>query len=112
MSSDTAPVPTRPGIPLTHVSDSKSYRLLELPPELLALLENDSPPPLHLEPGKPHAVLVTPDKRYILTQRNTSNSLILLEPAPEGPANQKPGLNIIGTLHESIELAPEPTRKS
>ncbi|PKS09278.1 hypothetical protein jhhlp_003892 [Lomentospora prolificans] len=109
--SSGGPMPARPGI-LTHVSDSKHYRLLELPPDLLALLESDCPPPLHLEPGNPHAVLVTPEKRYIMTQRNTSNSLILLTPAEDGsqPGTTKPklGLHIVGTLHESIELTPEP----
>ena len=64
------------------------------------------PPSLHLEPGAPHAVLCTPKKRYILTQRNTSNSLIVLSPAAE-----KGGLDIVGTMHETIELAPEPVKK-
>lgn len=61
---------------------------------------------LHLQPGNPHAVLCTPDKRYILTQRNTSNSLIVL--APDG---QTGGMNIVGTMHETIEVAPEPAKK-
>lgn len=34
----------RPGIPLTHAS-SNPYRLLEIPSDLLELLESDSPPP-------------------------------------------------------------------
>lgn len=34
----------RPGIPLTHASDNP-YRLLEIPQDLLELLESDSPPP-------------------------------------------------------------------
>lgn len=64
--------------------------------------------PLHsiyLEPGKPHAVLCTPEKRYILTQRNTSNSLIVLSPGGEK------GLDIVGTMHETIEVAPEPAKE-
>lgn len=32
------------GIPLTHAPDGVGYKLLELPPELLALLESDDPP--------------------------------------------------------------------
>ena len=59
------------------------------------------PRSLYLEPGAPHAVLCTPEKRYILTQRNTSNSLIVLSPGAE-----KGGLDIVGTMHETIELAP------
>lgn len=61
---------------------------------------------LHLEPGSPHAVLCTPEKRYILTQRNTSNSLIILSPETE-----KGGLDIVGTMHETIEVAPEQAKK-
>lgn len=65
---------------------------------------------LHLQPGTPHAVLCTPDKRYILTQRNTSNSLILLLPDDGGERDGRPGLNIVGTMHETIEVAPEPVK--
>jgi hypothetical protein len=32
------------GIPLSHAPDGVSYKLLELPPELVALLEGDTPP--------------------------------------------------------------------
>lgn len=41
---DSAPAPARPGIPLSHTSNN-SYRLLELPSDLLEELESDSPPP-------------------------------------------------------------------
>ncbi|SPN99882.1 uncharacterized protein DNG_02734 [Cephalotrichum gorgonifer] len=101
----TNQIPKRPGIPLKYTA-SNPYRLLELPPDLLELLESDSPPTLHLEPGTPNAVLVAPGKRYILTQRNTSNSLILL--SPEGETG---GLGIVGTMHETIEVTPEPAKK-
>jgi hypothetical protein len=32
------------GIPLAHAPNNKSYKLLELPPELVELLEGDNPP--------------------------------------------------------------------
>lgn len=32
------------GTPLTHAPNGVSYKLLELPSELLALLESDDPP--------------------------------------------------------------------
>ena len=32
------------GIPLAHAPDGAGYKLLELPPELLTLLESDDPP--------------------------------------------------------------------
>ncbi len=32
------------GIPLVHAPDGLGYRLLELPAELVALLEGDNPP--------------------------------------------------------------------
>ena len=73
-------------------------------PEAFTLLT--SLPSLHLEPGKPHAVLCTPEKRYIHTQRNTSNSLILLSPGGE-----RGGLDIVGTMHETIEVSPEPVKE-
>lgn len=32
------------GIPLFHAADGAGYKLLELPPELLELLESNDPP--------------------------------------------------------------------
>jgi sister chromatid cohesion protein DCC1 len=32
------------GIPLSHAPENVSYKLLELPPELVELLESDNPP--------------------------------------------------------------------
>ncbi len=32
------------GILLLHAPDGRGYRLLELPPELVSLVESDSPP--------------------------------------------------------------------
>ncbi|KAL1843085.1 hypothetical protein VTJ49DRAFT_3220 [Mycothermus thermophilus] len=75
------------GIPLLHAPDGTGYKLLELPPELLELLESQDPPThrgyqsLTLHPSPTAALLKTPaGKTYSLRQKNTSNALILLEP--------------------------------
>ncbi|KAK4109712.1 hypothetical protein N656DRAFT_782545 [Canariomyces notabilis] len=116
------------GIPLFHAVDETGYKLLELPPELLELLERPDPPTLTLHPSPTAALLKTPNdsngnggegKTYSLRQKNTSNALILLEPAAPTTATATattdddaqvigpPGLNAIATLHETIELVPE-----
>lgn len=105
------------GIPLNHAPDGAGYRLLELPPELLALLESEFPPTLRLEPPPPPpsatttatttpaALLRTPDgsKTWSLRQKNTSNALILLR----ADASSGGALHAVATLHETVELVPE-----
>lgn len=98
------------GIPLNHApAAAAGYRLLELPPELLALLESDNPPALRLEPSPTAGLLKTPDNRtWSLRQKNTSNALILLQAS--GPGTGPGGatvLSTVATLHESVELVPE-----
>ncbi|KAL2257599.1 hypothetical protein VTK26DRAFT_9422 [Humicola hyalothermophila] len=107
------------GIPLSHAPTNTGYKLLELPPELLELLESQDPPTLTLHPSPTAALLKTPSKTYSLRQKNTSNSLILLTPnlssssshssSNEDEATTIPsiGLDAIATLHETIELVPE-----
>ncbi|KAK4152347.1 hypothetical protein C8A00DRAFT_34990 [Chaetomidium leptoderma] len=109
------------GIPLFHAPDGTGYKLLELPPELLELLESQDPPTLTLHPSPTAALLKTPSKTYSLRQKNTSNALILLAPtssnsssSSSNPSAQKnnnggpPGsLSTIATVHETIELVPE-----
>lgn len=103
------------GIPLNHAPEGAGYKLLELPPELLALLESESPPALRLEPPPPStsttsstsstaALLRTPDgsQTWSLRQKNTSNALILLRADASGRA-----LDAVATLHETVELVPE-----
>ncbi|KAK4237353.1 hypothetical protein C8A03DRAFT_44772 [Achaetomium macrosporum] len=117
-----------PGIPLSHASHGIGYKLLELPPELLELLESRDPPILTLHPSETAALLKTPSsKTYSLRQKNTSNALILLSPQQgwnlendtititndnDGGGNGPPaapytGLAAIATVHETIELVPE-----
>lgn len=94
------------GIPLNHAPSATAYKLLELPPELLALLESDSPPTLRLESSPTAGLLRTPDnKTWSLRQKNTSNALILLQASTT--AHDEPALSTIATVHETVELVPE-----
>ncbi|GKT61557.1 sister chromatid cohesion protein DCC1 [Colletotrichum tofieldiae] len=95
------------GIPLTHAPDSRGYKLMELPPELEALLTAEDAPVVTLTSTPATALLKTQDKTYKLLQKNTSNSLILLAPhasAPSGSDTPAIGLGAIATVHETIEL--------
>jgi hypothetical protein len=55
------------------------------------------------------AVLVTPEKRYALRQKNTSNALMVLAPsqAPSSSPGLVPGLEVVATVHDTVELVPE-----
>ncbi|KAK1658985.1 hypothetical protein BDP55DRAFT_680917 [Colletotrichum godetiae] len=100
-----------PGIPLTHAPDARGYKLMELPPDLEALLTAEDAPVITLTSTPTTALLKTPDKTYKLLQKNTSNSLILLAPhatapSPDSSEDNIPvtGLAAIATIHETIEL--------
>ncbi|KAH7035520.1 uncharacterized protein B0I36DRAFT_93641 [Microdochium trichocladiopsis] len=105
------------GVPVLHGPDGVGYKLLELPPELLALLESDSPPIITIESGSTSAVLKTPTHSWGLRQKNTSNALILLQAAQSEPSAGEPSvsevpvpcLKAISTLHDTIELVTEPS---
>ncbi|ROW02103.1 hypothetical protein VSDG_02502 [Cytospora chrysosperma] len=92
------------GIPLNHAPAGTGYKLLELPPELLALLESASPPAqLRLEPSPTAGLLRAPDGRtWSLRQKNTSNALILLR-----ADSHSHSLDAVATLHDTVELVPE-----
>jgi len=99
------------GIPLEHAPDGLGYRLLELPPELVSLIEGDDPSALTLESSEAVALLKTADRTYSLRQKNTSNTLFLLSPTLAKPcASQLPevptGLSAIATIRETVELVP------
>ncbi|KAK4651753.1 hypothetical protein QC762_600700 [Podospora pseudocomata] len=107
---------THPTVPLYHppapspfsLPDPDSvagYKLIELPPDLVALLEGENPPVLTISPSPTSALLSVPStsKSYSLRQKNTSNALIILEPTDNS------GLKAIATLHETVELVPVPT---
>lgn len=100
------------GVPLNHApaADSSSnsssgagYKLLELPPDLLALLECPSPPTLRLASTPTAGLVRAPDGRtWSLLQKNTSNALILLRADPRDQS-----LSTVATVHETVELVPE-----
>ncbi|CAN8102895.1 unnamed protein product [Discula destructiva] len=87
---------------LNHAPATTAYKLLELPPELLALLESDNPPTLRLESTPTAGLVRTPDnKTWSLRQKNTSNALIILQTA------ENQSLNAVATVHDMVELMPE-----
>ncbi|EGU85637.1 hypothetical protein FOXB_03783 [Fusarium oxysporum f. sp. conglutinans Fo5176] len=95
------------GITVQYNPSSTNYRLIELPPDLLSLLESDDAPVLTMESSDSSAVIKTPTKTYALRQKNTSNALMLLSPTPlpassDGPLEQ--GVSIISTIKETVEL--------
>ncbi|KAL7629000.1 hypothetical protein AAE478_000518 [Parahypoxylon ruwenzoriense] len=103
------------GTPLTHAPDGIGYKLLELPSDLLALLESEDPPILTLESSTNSAILKGGTQSWGLRQKNTSNALILLKSSEVTiPSSQVPetGLKAIATIHDTIELVPEPTGKT
>ncbi|KAI1468844.1 uncharacterized protein F4812DRAFT_424890 [Daldinia caldariorum] len=98
-------------ISLNHAPDGVGYKLLELPPELLALLESDTPPVLTLESSTNSAVLKNGTRSWGLRQKNTSNALILLKTS-EGASTSSSevpelSLDAISTIHDTIELVPD-----
>ncbi|KAI0848904.1 hypothetical protein F5Y00DRAFT_262060 [Daldinia vernicosa] len=100
------------GISLNHAPGGVGYKLLELPPELLTLLESDTPPVLTLESSTNSAILKNGTQSWGLRQKNTSNALILLKASSDGttPSSSEvpeASLNAIATIHDTIELAPE-----
>ncbi|KAM7192959.1 hypothetical protein V8F20_008629 [Naviculisporaceae sp. PSN 640] len=68
-------------IPLYQAPDGIGYKLIELPQELVDLIESENAPAtLTLTSSPTAALLKTPSKTYSLRQKNTSNGLILLRP--------------------------------
>ncbi|KAI1640089.1 hypothetical protein F4809DRAFT_592550 [Biscogniauxia mediterranea] len=113
------------GISLTHAPDGVGYKILELPPELLAILESDDPPVISLESSKNSAILKTGAHSWGLRQKNTSNALILLSPSDRTAATAattssspspslipEADLKAIATIHDTIELVSEPAGKT
>ncbi|KLU82615.1 hypothetical protein MAPG_01686 [Magnaporthiopsis poae ATCC 64411] len=116
------------GIPFSHALDGVGYKLLELPPELVTLLEGENPPTLKLKSSPTAGLLEAAGKTYSLRQKNTSNALIILRPVEEAIAttassgadptlesNEAPsssemlevGVRAFASVHETVELLPE-----
>ncbi|KAI2614345.1 uncharacterized protein GGS25DRAFT_517192 [Hypoxylon fragiforme] len=104
------------GVPLSHAPDGNGYKLLELPPDLLALLESENPPVLTLESSPNSAILKNGAQSWGLRQKNTSNALILLKSTESTTlsSSQMPtaSLKAIATIHDTVELVSEPSEKA
>ncbi|KAI9646827.1 hypothetical protein NHQ30_004826 [Ciborinia camelliae] len=109
-------------IPFSANHTQQAFKLLELPPELLALLESDTPPTINITASSTppqHAHLsVSNGKTYILRQKNTSNPLMLLMPSTTQPTSSsseeeedalssfipQPSITRISSVADTIEL--------
>ncbi|KAJ8060217.1 hypothetical protein OCU04_010560 [Sclerotinia nivalis] len=109
-------------IPFTANHTQQAFKLLELPAELLALLESDTPPTLQISASShpPHHAHLTisnsvPNsipKTYILRQKNTSNPLMLLSPSTTQMTEEhdpssftpQPSITRISSVEQTIEL--------
>ncbi|KAI1429931.1 hypothetical protein F5Y12DRAFT_211934 [Xylaria sp. FL1777] len=102
------------GITVIHAPDGISYRLMELPPELLEALESATPPDLRLESSATSAILKYGSQSWGLRQKNTSNALILLKSSNVTVASAQipqSSLKAVSTIHDTIELVPESADK-
>lgn len=93
-------------IPISSTHPQTAFKLLELPSELLALLESSTPPTLTLksDPNTSNAVLATPDKTYRIQQKSSSNPLHILRPTVGGGGEE--GVTIIAKCGDTLELLP------
>ncbi|TVY27294.1 hypothetical protein LHYA1_G003372 [Lachnellula hyalina] len=111
-------------IPFSANHNQQAFKLLELPPEVLALLESDKPPafdPVLLititsspatatTPG--YAILCSGDKKYQMRQKNTSNPIMILQPSSTFPTEADdaasfipvPSITAIAKIEDTIEL--------
>ncbi|PMD62452.1 uncharacterized protein K444DRAFT_610504 [Hyaloscypha bicolor E] len=105
-------------IPFSSSHRQQAFKLLELPPELLALLESDNPPILTVtssastETTPGYAILSYGEKRYQMRQKNTSNPILVLKPSSTGPTEADdanmfipvPSVTAIAKIEDTIEL--------
>ncbi|KAH8795030.1 hypothetical protein F5882DRAFT_449102 [Hyaloscypha sp. PMI_1271] len=105
-------------IPFLSSHHQQALKLLELPPELLALLESDNPPILTVtssaatETTPGYAMLSYGEKRYQMRQKNTSNPILVLKPSSTGPTEADdastfipvPSITAIAKIEDTIEL--------
>ncbi|KAF2750336.1 hypothetical protein M011DRAFT_474789 [Sporormia fimetaria CBS 119925] len=107
------------GVPFSIAHDFQSFRLLELPQDLVELLETPNPPHLCIKSQIPspttasnakpaYAVLCTPDKTFQLRQVQTSNSLFVTQAVLEHHGNDipVPTTRAIATCPTTLELHP------
>jgi hypothetical protein len=108
------------GVPFSIAHEMQQFRLLELPQEIVELLEAPNPPELSIksqttasagaavDPKPAYAVLCTPTKTFQLRQVQTSNSLFVTQYALEAHGNQAPAATTraIASCTATLELHP------
>ncbi|OCK78954.1 hypothetical protein K432DRAFT_300870 [Lepidopterella palustris CBS 459.81] len=106
------------GVPFSIAHEQQQFRLLELPPEILQLIDSPNPPVLSVKSqvspvasstpdSKPaYAVLCTRDQTFQLRQVQTSNSVFVTQPVFEthGDEIPIPGLSAISSCTTTLEL--------
>ncbi|KAF2829213.1 hypothetical protein CC86DRAFT_403863 [Ophiobolus disseminans] len=87
------------GVPFSMAHEMHQFRLLELPPDIVELLDAPNPSPLSIKSqaasnapdAKPaYAVLCAPGKAFQLRQVQTSNSLFITQPTLDAHSNVIP----------------------
>ncbi|KAH8808835.1 hypothetical protein F5884DRAFT_382957 [Xylogone sp. PMI_703] len=106
-------------VPFAAARKQQPLKLLELPPELLTLLESEDPPTLTIRSseasaGSPaYAILSSGDKNYQIRQKSTSNPIMVLQPSQTVPTDHddptkfipKTSMAAIATVEDTLELA-------
>ncbi|KAL3420011.1 hypothetical protein PVAG01_08509 [Phlyctema vagabunda] len=113
------------GIPFSAAHQQQPFKLLELPPELLAALESDDPPALTIraaaDDAAGHALLCSADKTYQVRQKNTSNPIMILQPSSTDASSTEgehldalpiPSVCSIAAIQDTLELVVHDTSKS
>ncbi|KAH7130489.1 sister chromatid cohesion protein-like protein Dcc1 [Dendryphion nanum] len=108
------------GIPFSIAHDFQQFRLLELPPEIVELLDAPTPPRLSIKSQAPsssdapsasntkppYAVFCTPNKTFQIRQVGTSNSLFVTQQTAEAHGNDAlfPTTRAIASCTTTLEL--------
>ncbi|KAF2152502.1 hypothetical protein K461DRAFT_226472 [Myriangium duriaei CBS 260.36] len=98
-----------PEISFAISSEQKQFRLMELPAELVTLLNSPQPPTLHFKSSPSgNAALCLPDKTFHLRQVHTSNSVHIIQPEAEERGTsgtiEQPGLVAMAQCGSTLEL--------
>ncbi|KAJ4989142.1 hypothetical protein SVAN01_05404 [Stagonosporopsis vannaccii] len=103
------------GVPFAIAAAAQKLQLLELPPDVAALLAAPNPPRLSIKSSAPssdrpaYAVLCTPNKTFHLRQVHTSNSLFVTQPQhldSHGNEIPLPATCAIASCPATLELHP------
>lgn len=100
-------------------SDKQALKLIELPPELLSLLESNSPPALSIisshvttntiRTTQGAALLVYGTQKYKMRSKNSSNTILLFQPSSQdlnlvNSGSKTNSVEAIAQCNETIEL--------